>query len=105
MVWLPVKSPRASQVNYKVTNHMYHRLMERGLCEKVPYIGKIPGKYFKSSKYLEGRIWNEFGVPTITVEHVTNSTFPNRHSDEGLTLGVETYGNFLIQNALFFIQR
>ena len=94
-----------SQVNYKVTNHMYHRLMERGLCEKVPNIGKLPGKYFKSSMYLEGRIWNEFGVPTITVEHVTNSKFPDRNSDEGFTLGVETYGNFLIQNALFFIQR
>ena len=94
-----------SQVNYKVTNHMYHRLMELGICEKVPNIGKLPGKYFKSSMYLEGRIWNEFGVPTITVEHVTNSKFPDRNSSEGFTLGVETYGNFLIQNALFFIQR
>ena len=94
-----------SQVNYKVTNHMYHRLMELGLCDKVPYIEKIPGRYFKASKYLEGRIWNEFGVPTITVEHVTNSTFPERFSEEGFTLGVETYGNFLIQNALFFLQR
>lgn len=94
-----------SQVNYKVTNHMYHRLMELGLCEKVPNIEKIPGRYFKSSKYLEGRIWNEFGVPTITVEHVTNTTFPDAQSDKGFTLGVETYGNFLIQNALFFIQQ
>ena len=93
-----------SQVNYKVTNHMYHRLMALGLCEQVPNMEKIPGKYYKSSKYLEGRIWNEFGVPTITVEHVINSTFPDRFSEEGFTLGVETYGNFLIQNALFFIQ-
>ena len=94
-----------SRVNYKVTNHMYHRLMELGLCEKVPNIEKIPGSYYKASKYLEGRIWNEFGVPTITVEHVINSTFPDRFSEEGFTLGVETYGNFLIQNALFFIQK
>ena len=94
-----------SQVNYRVTNHMYHRLMELGLCEKTPYIEKIPGRYFKSSMYLEGRIWNEFKVPTITVEHVINSTFPGMYSDEGLTLGVETYGNFLIQNALFFISK
>ena len=94
-----------AQVNYKVTNHMYHRLMELGLCEKMPNIMKLPGKYFKSSKYLEGRIWNEFGVPTITVEHVTNSKFPDRNSAEGFTLGVETYGNFLLQNALFFIQQ
>ena len=78
--------------------------MALGLCEQVPNMEKIPGKYYKSSKYLEGRIWNEFGVPTITVEHVINSTFPDRFSEEGFTLGVETYGNFLIQNALFFIQ-
>lgn len=94
-----------AQVNYKVTNHMYHRLMEMGICEEVPNIKMLPGRYYKSSKYLEGRIWNEFGVPTITVEHVTNSKFPDRNSTEGFTLGVETYGNFLIQNALFFIQR
>jgi hypothetical protein len=94
-----------SQVNYKVTNHMYHRLMELGLCEKVPNIAKIPGGYYKASKYLEGRIWNEFDVPTITVEHVINSTFPQRFSEQCLTLGVETYGNFIIQNALFYIQK
>ena len=94
-----------SQVNYKVTNHMYHRLMKIGLCEKVPNIEKIPGSYYKASMYLEGRIWNEFDVPTITVEHVINSTFPDRFSEDGFTLAVETYGNFLIQNALFFIQR
>lgn len=94
-----------SRANYKTTNHMYHRLMELGLCEKTPYIEKIPGRYFKSSMYLEGRIWNEFHVPTITVEHVINSTFPPKYSGEGLTLAVETYGNFILQNALFFISR
>jgi hypothetical protein len=100
-----INSTVNSQVNYKVTNHMYHRLMELGLCEKVPNIAKIPGGYYKASKYLEGRIWNEFDVPTITVEHVINSTFPQRFSEECLTLGVETYGNFIIQNALFYIQK
>ena len=94
-----------AQVNYKVTNHMYHRLKAMGICEEVPNIKMLPGRYYKASKYLEGRIWNEFGVPTITVEHVTNSKFPDRNTTEGLTLGVETYGNFLIQNALFFIQK
>lgn len=100
-----INSTVNSQVNYKTTNHMYHRLMELGLCDKVPNMSKIPGSYHKASKYLEGRIWNEFGVPTITVEHVINSTFPHRFSEEGFTVAVETYGNFLIQNALFFIQR
>ena len=94
-----------SQANYKTTNHMYHRLMELGLCEEMPYMEKIPGRYFKSSMYLEGRLWNEFHVPTITVEHVINSTFPGMYSNAGLTLGVETYGNFLVQNALFFIEK
>ena len=84
---------------------MYHRLKEMGLCEEMPNINKLPGRYHKSSVYLEGRIWNEFGIPTITVEHVVNSKFPHRNSTEGLTLGVETYGNFLLQNALFFIQK
>ena len=94
-----------SQANYKTTNHMYHRLMELGLCRETPNISKIPGSYWKRSVYIEGRIWNEFGVPTITVEHVINDDFPPLDSSEGVTLGVETYGNFLIQNALFFIQR
>lgn len=93
-----------SQVNYKTTNHMYHRLMELGLCEKMPNISKLPGSYWKKSVYIEGRLWNEFQVPTITVEHVINDDFPPLTSSEGVTLGVETYGNFLIQNALFFIQ-
>ena len=89
--------------NYKTTNHFYHRLMKLGYCEKEPNISSIPGSYVKGSQYLEGRFWNEFKVPTITVEHFTNSTFPNSRSDAGLTLGLEIYGNFVIQNALFFI--
>lgn len=94
-----------SHVNYKTTNHMYHRLMALGLCDKHPNIDKIPGRYHKSSVYLEGRIWNEFHVPTITVEHVINSTFPDLCSEESFRLALETYGNFLFQNALFFIKR
>ena len=89
--------------NYKTTNHFYHRLMDLGYCEKETNIASIPGSYVKGSQYLEGRFWNEFKVPTITVEHFTNSTFPNSRSDKGLTLAVENYGNFVIQNALFFI--
>lgn len=67
---------------------------------------KIPDSYVKGSQYLEGRIWNEFGVPTITVEYVTTaaSDFPDGKSSEGVTLAVETQMNFIIQNALFFLQ-
>jgi predicted deacylase len=92
-----------SVANYKTTNHMYHRLMELGYCKSEPDIATIPGSYEKSDVYIEGRLWNEFKVPTITIEHFTNSTFPNSYTDKGFTLGVETYGNFVIQNALFFM--
>ena len=93
-----------SHINYKTTNHMYHRLMALGLCEQQPNIEKLPGRYHKSSVYLEGRIWNEFHVPTITVENVVNSAFPNMYTEEGFRLALETYGNFIFQNALFFLQ-
>ena len=89
--------------NYKTTNHFYHRLVELGYCKKTPDIAMIPGSYNKGSQYLEGRFWNEFKVPTITVEHFTNKSFPNSYSDKGLTMALEIYGNFVIQNALFFI--
>lgn len=91
--------------NYKTTNHMYHRYMELGLSEKLSDIAKVPGSYTKSDKYIEGRIWNSYGIPTITVEYVVNSTFPNKNTTEGMTLAVETYGNFIVQNALYFLQK
>lgn len=89
--------------NYKTTNHMYHRYMELGYAQKQTDITHIPGSYRKDSKYIEGRLWNEYGVPTITVEYVVNDIFPNKFSSEAVTLAVETYGNFIIQNALFFL--
>ena len=91
--------------NYKTTNHMFHRYMALGLSEKRTKIDKIPGKYVKSDKYIEGRIWNSYGIPTITVEYVVNSVFPNKNSSEAVTLAVETYGNFVVQNALYFLQK
>lgn len=91
--------------NYKTTNHMYHRYMEKGLSLKQTDLAKVPGSYVKSDKYIEGRIWNSYGIPTITVEYVVNEIFPNKNSSEAVTLAVETYGNFIIQNALFFLQK
>lgn len=91
--------------NYKATNHMYHRYMELGYAQKETDISKVPGSYTKSDKYLEGRIWNSYGVPTITVEYVTSSGhgFPEGTSSEAMTAAVETQMNFIIQNALYFL--
>jgi len=91
-------------VNYKTMNHMYHRYMELGLAQEKTDLAHVPGSYVKADKYIEGRLWNEYGVPTITVEYVVNEIFPNKFSSEAVTLAVETYGNFIIQNALFFLQ-
>lgn len=91
--------------NYKATNHMYHRYKELGYGQNDTDLSKIPGSYKKSDKYLEGRIWNQFGVPTITVEYVTSAGhgFPEGTSSAAMTAAVETQMNFIIQNALFFL--
>ena len=93
-----------SVANYKTVNHMYHRYMDLGCCEVLTNISYIPGSYKKTDKYLEGRIWNQYGVPTITVEHVVNENFPAIYTGPCMTLAVENYSNFIIQNALFFLQ-
>ena len=92
--------------NYKTTNHMYHRYMELGYAKAGTPLTKVPGSYTKGSEYFEGRIWNEYQIPTITVEYVTTpaSKFPTVFTDKCMTLAVETYMNFIIQNALFYLQ-
>lgn len=91
--------------NYKATNHMYHRYTELGYGLTTTDISKVPGSYTKSDKYLEGRIWNSYGVPTITVEYVTTTGigFPEATSSEAMTAAVETQMNFVLQNALYFL--
>lgn len=79
--------------------------MELGYSPTNPNLSKIPGSYTKSSAYLEGRLWNEFKVPTITIEHVLHGMFPDAHSSESMSLAVEIFGNFIVQNALFFIAK
>ena len=92
-----------SVANYKTTNHMYHRYMELGYAVEQTDMSKVPGSYTKSDKYLEGRIWNSYGVPTITVEYMTNERFPQAYTSEAMTLAVETQMNFIIQNGLYFL--
>jgi hypothetical protein len=91
--------------NYKTTNHMYHRYMAQGYGSGITNISKVPGSYTKSDKYLEGRVWNSYGIPTTTVEYVTttNIGFPPASSSEAMTAAVETQMNFIIQNALYFL--
>ena len=91
--------------NYKATNHMYHRYRELGYGLGVTDLSKVPGSYTKSDKYLEGRVWNSYGIPTITVEYVTSTGigFPAASSSEAMTAAVETQMNFIIQNALYFL--
>jgi len=90
--------------NYKTTNHMYHRYLELGCATKYCNLSRVPGSYTKSNQYFEGRIWNQYNVPTITVEYLTTLHFPAEFSNECMTLAVETYINFIIQNGLFYIQ-
>ena len=91
-------------VNYKTTNHMYQRYKELGYGGTMKDLSKVPGSYTKGSQYFEGRIWNQYGVPTITIEHLTTQYFPKEYTNECMTLAVETYINFVIQNGLFYIQ-
>ena len=90
--------------NYKTTNHMYHRYLEIGHANINTDLSRVPGSYAKGSQYFEGRIWNQYGVPTITVEYLTTQNFPVEFSSECMTLAVETYINFILQNGLFYIQ-
>lgn len=92
-------------VNYKTTNHMYHRYKELGYAIENPDLSRVPGSYTKSNPYFEGRIWNQYGIPTITVEYLTTARFPAEYSDACMTMAVETYMNFIIQNGLFYIQK
>ena len=90
--------------NYKTTNHMYHRYKELGYAKTNPDLSRVPGSYSKGNQYFEGRIWNQYGIPTITVEYLTTQNFPTEYTDKCMTLAVETYSNFIIQNALFYLQ-
>ncbi len=91
--------------NYKTTNHLYHRYCDLGYTVEKTDMTRLPGKYRKKSMYLEGAIWNKYGVPTITAEYTVNGKMPTPYSETAMTLAVETYGNLIIQNALFFLQK
>ena len=100
--------------NFQTTNHIYHRMVEEGMItENRPLLipsdsaygalAAINGKY-ASSRTLQACLWNEYGSPPITVEYMnfTSGKSPKKGSAEGLSMAVEIFGNFIIQNALFF---
>lgn len=101
-------------VNFRTTNHMYHRMVEEGMITaKRPLLvpsssvhgtlAAMDGKY-ASSNTLQAYLWNEHEIPPLTVEYMnfTSGKSPAKGSAEGLSMAVEIAGNFIIQNALFF---
>ena len=92
-----IQAPNAPMC-LRVTNHIYEDLKQRGLANP-PDVHMIPGAYNKSDVFLQGYIWNNFGVPTLVVEHESVRYYP-AHSAENLQLAAEYYGNFMIQTAL-----
>ena len=88
-----------SAVCRKVVNHVHERLKAHGWESDPADLSLIPGKYNKSSVYLQGYAWNRFGIPTLVVEHNSERWYAP-HSEAGLQHAVECYGNFLIQTAL-----
>jgi len=63
----------------------------------------MDGKY-SASRTLQSYLWNEHGISPITVEYMnfTSGKSPAKGSCDGLTMAVEIFGNFIIQNALCF---
>jgi hypothetical protein len=101
--------------NFQTTNHIYHRMVEEGMItENRPLLipsdsaygalAAINGKY-ASSRTLQACLWNEYGIPPITVEYMnfTSGKSPKKGSAEGLSMAAEIFGNFIIQNAHFFL--
>ena len=91
-------------VNYKTTNHMYHRLLELGYAKKEPDLRDVPGSYTKGDQYLEGKVWNNYGVSFLTIEQMASDLMPVEFSSECMTIAVETFVNFIVQNSLFYLQ-
>ena len=48
-----------------------------------------------------GRIWNEYAVHTITVEHVVGAKFPKKYSSRCMTIATENYKNIFFSSILW----
>lgn len=95
--------------NLKTVNHIYHTLLKKGYVNGLREIytptqggqAAVTGKY-PTDTTLQGTIWNRFNIPTITIEHLNNDLFPEKYSSDAMTLAIDAFGNFIIQNALYF---
>lgn len=101
-------------LNFRITNHIYHRMVEEGLISSKRLIftpsdaaygnlGALNGRY-GASRTLQAYLWNVCGIPPITVEYMnfTSGYSPAKGSSDGLRMAVEIYGDFIIQNALHY---
>lgn len=82
----------------KTVNHVYEDLKQRGEAQDPTDLHLIPGKYEKSDKFLQGYVWNHFGVPTLVAEHLQVRF--GLHSSRSASMAVTYYGNCLLQNAM-----
>lgn len=109
----PVSTDNAC-VNFKTTNHIYHRMQNEGMISTnrpllVPSdsaygnIAAIDGNYV-NPRTLQGVLLAEYDISPITVEYMnfTSGTSFVKGSAKGLSMATEIIGNFIIQNALFY---
>lgn len=88
-----------SAVSRKVINHIFERLKEKNYETAPADLSFIPGKYIKSTHFLQGYAFNVLNISNIVIEHNEDKWYP-LYSAEGLQFAVECYGNFVIQTAL-----
>lgn len=107
-----------ASVNFKVTNHVYHRMVEENMIDPNAVrnmftpsdsaygtITQVNGVYENAPRTLQGHLSHEHGIYSLTVEYMnftSGKNVPEKGSAEGLSMAVEIFGNFIIQNALFY---
>jgi hypothetical protein len=95
-----------SHIIFRTLNQLHHRQKELGYVEKLQAIAQVPGVYIKTNTTLQGRAYNEFGISTITAEHFMETTgFPDGFTAKGMTHAVEAFGNMIIQNAYYYVEK
>ena len=94
----PIES-EAAPCWLKTTNHIYERLKSQGLTHEPTPLTHVVGKYRKAERFLQGYIYNNFGVPALICEHHHHRWY-EQHSGKSLQFACEFYGNFIIQTAL-----
>jgi len=95
-----------AHIIFRTLNQLHHRQKQLGYVEKLQAIAYVPGVYIKTNTTLQGRAYNEFGISTITAEHFMSTTgFPDGFTAKGMTHAVEAFGNMIIQNAYYYVEK